>query len=226
MSLLSPLQRGPLNPRTPCSSMAATPGSPLWPGLWSDQDLSGQHLAVPRPARPSSTGQAAAARRPAEQPHCHQNASVTQLKISKAGDLRTLAELRLHERFPNAASITLYDSSSDTPACGVEQLTDFALLTLSRLPSLARLVIYSCAGLRGSSAAQALTLCPQLQDLTMPRGGWPAKAATYSCVPTEGMPLNGNRPSYVHAASQLPHLLTTSRLQRAPQTPPATSWAR
>jgi hypothetical protein len=108
------------------------------------------------------------------------NASVTELRISEAGDLLTLAGLRLHERFPNTASVTLCDSFNN-PACGVEQLADFALLTLSRLPSLASLNLSSCTGLRGSSAAQALTLCQQLQDLTMPMGGWPVQAATCSC---------------------------------------------
>jgi hypothetical protein len=158
--------------------MADAPGSPLWPGLWSDPDLSGQVLALFRGQRDHKQGLRGAQ----QSSRTAANASVTELHISEAGDLQTLAELRLHERFPNAASIKLGSWSSDDPACGVEQLTDFALLTLSRLPSLARLELDSLKGLPGSSVSQALTLCPQLQDLTMPMGEWPVQAASCSCL--------------------------------------------
>jgi hypothetical protein len=157
--------------------MAAAPGTPLWPGLWSDPDLSGQVLALFHGQHDHKQGLRGAQ----QSSRTATNASVTQLHISEAGDLRTLAELRLHERFPNAASITLGNWFAD-PACGVEQLTAFALLTLSRLPSLARLDLDSLTGLPGSSVAQALTLCPQLRALDMPRGGWPAQAATCGCA--------------------------------------------
>jgi hypothetical protein len=60
----------------------------------------------------------------------------------------------------------------DAPA--VTSIDAFAQQTLSQLPRLVALVLSSCTGLPAAHAAKALAKhCPQLQELSLPRGGWP-----------------------------------------------------
>lgn len=98
------------------------------------------------------------------------NAGVTKAVIDSQDDLQRLADLKLHERFPNLASIVLTDGPSSDSSKVVRSIVDFVVVILSKLPSLSSVDLTSCRELDTAGAALALASCTNLSEVRMPDG--------------------------------------------------------
>lgn len=105
------------------------------------------------------------------------NANVTGVRIRDQKHLDELNKRSLHERFPQLRNIVILDRSPVPnpydPAAARSTITSinaFSVGTLSRLPNLSSLDLYSCDALPVGAALQALTCCTKLQELMLPSG--------------------------------------------------------
>lgn len=98
------------------------------------------------------------------------NAVVRKAVISTRDDLLRLAELQLHERFPNLDSAVLKDGDTSGGKKVVRSIVDFVVASLSKIPSLKSIDLTRCTKLDVSGAVLALASCPNLQEIMMPSG--------------------------------------------------------
>jgi hypothetical protein len=134
----------------------------LWPYLWEGaQDLSTLVTSdFKRKDKEGLRGASRAGRTAA-------NDAVSKVEISEEVDLRALPQLRLHERFPNLASVALKGKPKIVVAATFNR---FAYETLSKLSKLTSLDLQYCKALDAVSACAALVQCSQLQELRLPSG--------------------------------------------------------
>lgn len=141
--------------------MDARPDS-LWPELWEGpHEISSIVIAeFKRKDKERLRGASRSARTAV-------NATVSKVEIVKEEDLRDLPPLRLEERFPRLASVAL----RGYPQRPIDtSFTQFALHTLSKLPSLTAMKLSCCKRLENVSACEALLQCPQVEELTLDKG--------------------------------------------------------
>jgi hypothetical protein len=134
----------------------------FWPNLWEGpQELSSIVTAgFKRQDKEGLRGASRAARTAA-------NATVSKVQITKEEDLRDLPQLKLEERFPRIASVSLKGCPQDGMAVPFAQ---FALDTLAKLPKLTFVDLSDCNAFDAASACAALVQCSQVQELSLPKG--------------------------------------------------------